>query len=169
MKINSMRWLQSKNCQLSHCLIRQSTFSSPLLRRITVTNNNNNNNNEKLVLRHKMQMQTQQRTPLSNHRTRNQTSVSSAYSWNSTKRLSYHVNLWEGSSMQPGLSTWSCGSRMVEVVHHLERTVFFVISYFNLSLHGSTLYNLPITQWCHGPHPTPPPFWPDVFDEWPHN
>jgi len=34
----------------------------------------------KLVLRHKMQMQTQQRTPLSNHETRNETNVSSAYS-----------------------------------------------------------------------------------------
>jgi len=51
-------------------------------------------------LRHKMQMQTQQRTPLSNRRTRNETSVSSAYSWNSTKRLSCHVNLWEGSYKQ---------------------------------------------------------------------
>jgi len=29
-----------------------------------------NNNNEKLVLRHKMQMQTQQRTPLSNRETK---------------------------------------------------------------------------------------------------
>jgi len=40
----------------------------------------NYNYNEKLVLRHKMQMQTQQRTPLSNHETSNETSVSSAYS-----------------------------------------------------------------------------------------
>jgi len=42
-----------------------------------------------------MQMQTQQRTPLSNRETRNKTNVSSAYSWNSKNRLSYHVNLWE--------------------------------------------------------------------------
>jgi len=34
------------------------------------------NDNEKLVLRHKMQVQTQQRTPLSNRKTRNETSVS---------------------------------------------------------------------------------------------
>jgi len=40
----------------------------------------NKNNNEKLVLRHKMQMQTQQRTPLSNRETRNERNVSSAYS-----------------------------------------------------------------------------------------
>jgi len=40
----------------------------------------NNINNEKLVLRHKMSMQTQQSTPLCNLKTRNQTSVSSAYS-----------------------------------------------------------------------------------------
>jgi len=41
----------------------------------------NNNNNETLILRHNiMQMQTQQRTPLSNRSTRNETSVSSAYS-----------------------------------------------------------------------------------------
>jgi len=37
-------------------------------------------NNKKLVLRHKMQMQTQQRTPLSNRETRDETNVSSAYS-----------------------------------------------------------------------------------------
>jgi len=37
-----------------------------------------------------MQMQTQQRTPLSNRETWDETNVSSAYSWNSTKRLSYH-------------------------------------------------------------------------------
>jgi len=49
-------------------------------------------------------MQTQQRTPLSNHETRDETNVSSAYSLNSTKRLRYHVNFWEGSSMQPELS-----------------------------------------------------------------
>jgi len=41
---------------------------------------NHNNYNEKLVLRHKMQMQTQQRTLLSNRETRNETNVSSAYS-----------------------------------------------------------------------------------------
>jgi len=41
---------------------------------------NYNNNNEKLVLHYKMQMQTHQRTPLSNHETRNETNVSSAYS-----------------------------------------------------------------------------------------
>jgi len=40
--------------------------------------NNNDNNNEKLVLRHEMQMQTQQRTPVSNCETRDETNVSSA-------------------------------------------------------------------------------------------
>jgi len=49
-------------------------------------------------------MQTQQRTPLCNRET---TNVFSAYSWNSTKRLSYHVNLWEGSSMQSELRNQS--------------------------------------------------------------
>jgi len=43
-------------------------------------NNNTNNNNKKLVLNHKIQMQSQQRTPLSNCETRNETNVSSAYS-----------------------------------------------------------------------------------------
>jgi len=38
------------------------------------------NNNKKLVLRHKMQMQNQQRAPLSNRRTRNEINVSSALS-----------------------------------------------------------------------------------------
>jgi len=37
-----------------------------------------NNNNEKNVLRHKMLMQTQQRTPLSSRWTRSETNVSSA-------------------------------------------------------------------------------------------
>jgi len=54
----------------------------------------NYNYNEKLVLRRKMQMQTQQGTPLSNPKTRNEISVSSAHSGNSTKKWSYHVNLW---------------------------------------------------------------------------
>jgi len=40
----------------------------------------NNYNNENLVSRHKMQMQTQQRAPLSHRKTRNETNVSSAYS-----------------------------------------------------------------------------------------
>jgi len=40
----------------------------------------NNINNAKLVLRYKMQMQIQQRMPLSNCKTRNETRVSSAYS-----------------------------------------------------------------------------------------
>jgi len=50
-----------------------------------------NYTNQKNVLHLKMQMQTKQRTPLSNCGTKIETSVSSAYSWNSKKRLSYHV------------------------------------------------------------------------------
>jgi len=68
-----------------------------------------NNNNEKLVLRNKMQMQAPQRTPLSNRETRNSTNVSSTYSWNLKKRLSYHASLWEGSFMKLVLRNRSCG------------------------------------------------------------
>jgi len=75
-----------------------------------------NNNNEKLVLHHNMQIRTQQRTLLNNCETRDETSVSSAYSW-SLKILSYHVILWEGSSMQPGVSNRSCGLRIFLCVH----------------------------------------------------
>jgi len=63
------------------------------------------NDNEYLVSRYKMQMQTQQRKPLSNCETRNETNVSSTYTWILTKRLSYHVGLWEGNSMLLGLRT----------------------------------------------------------------
>jgi len=72
---------------------------------------------KKLVLRHTMQMQTQQHTPLNIRETRNETNVSSAYSWKSTKRLSYHAYLWGGSSMQPELSNRSCGFRIFLCVH----------------------------------------------------
>jgi len=40
----------------------------------------NDKNNEKIVLRHKMQMQNQQRSPFSNRETRNESNVSSTYS-----------------------------------------------------------------------------------------
>jgi len=46
----------------------------------------------------------------SNRETRDETNLSLAYSWNLTKRLSYYVILWEGSSMQPELRNRSCGS-----------------------------------------------------------
>jgi len=46
-----------------------------------------------------MQMQTQQHTLLGNRETSNKTNVSSIYSWNLTKKLSYHVSPWEGSSL----------------------------------------------------------------------
>jgi len=91
-----------------------------------------------------MQMQTLQRTHLSNRETRNETNVSSTYSWNSTKKLSYHVNLWERSSMQPALSKQSCGSRIFLCVPggisswpQVEHTVYylqFLVRLYTVSL-----------------------------------
>jgi len=77
----------------------------------------NNNDKEQLVMCQKIQMQIQQRTHLSNRETKKETSVSSAYSLNSSKRLSNHVNLSKSSSMQPELRIRSCDSRIFSCVH----------------------------------------------------